>query len=99
MLRLSLQADDRERASLPLRQGRAIGWIHESLEPLRGELSDAELDRLVLAIRSAVGIEALAWLTDVARLSREDAVLLMRWSAQALLQAAMAGQIVPGSGA
>lgn len=89
MLRLSLEADDRERASLPLRQGRAIGWIHEALAPLRGQLSDQDLHQLVLAIRSVVGIEALAWLTDVARLPREDAVGLMRWSAQALLRAAL----------
>lgn len=89
MLRLSLEADDRERAALPLRQGRAIGWIQEALAPLRGQLSDAQLHQLVLAIRSTTGIEALAWLTDIAGLSRDDAVDLMRWSAQALLQAAL----------
>jgi AcrR family transcriptional regulator len=90
MLRLSLEADDHERAALPLRQGRAIEWIHEALEPLRGQLSDQELHQLVLAIRGTVGIEALAWLTDVARATREEAIRLMRWSAQALLQAALA---------
>ena len=42
-----------------------IGWLEEALEPLQGELSRAELRRLVLAIRSACGIEALVWLTDV----------------------------------
>jgi len=89
MLRLSLEADDHERASLPLRQGRAIAWIQEALAPLRGRLSDHELHQLALAIRSAVGIEALAWLTDVAELSREEAASLMRWSAQALLHAAL----------
>ena len=36
--------------------------------------------RLALAIRSATGIEALVWLTDVAGLSRDDATELMRWS-------------------
>jgi hypothetical protein len=36
-----------------LRQGRAINWIAEALEPLRGQLSDAQLKRLVLAVRSA----------------------------------------------
>jgi AcrR family transcriptional regulator len=92
MLRLSLEADEAERAALPLRQGRAIGWIQEALLPLRDRLSEGELHRLVLAIRSAVGIEALAWLTDVARLSREDSVELMSWSAQAMLQAALTGR-------
>ena len=88
MLRLSLEADPAEREALPLRQGRAIGWIAEALEPLADGLTDAELHRLVLAIRSATGIEALVWLTDVAGLSRDDAVELMRWSAQSLLHAA-----------
>ena len=40
MLRLSLERRAVSRAALPLRQGRAIGWIEEALEPLRGELSD-----------------------------------------------------------
>ncbi|MDT7707388.1 MAG: hypothetical protein QOG20_2995 [Pseudonocardiales bacterium] len=89
MLRLSLEADPGERAALPLRQGRAIGWIEEALSPLGDQLSDQARRQVVLAIRSVVGIEALAWLTDVARLSREDAVGLMRWSAQALLRSAL----------
>lgn len=89
MLRLSLEADDQQRAALPLRQGRAIGWIQEALAPLDGQLSDQDRHRLVLAIRSAVGIEALAWLTDVARLTHDEAITLMRWSAHALLHASL----------
>jgi hypothetical protein len=89
MLRLSLEADPDERAQLPLRQGRAITWIEEALEPLHAELSEAGLRRLVLAIRSATGIEALVWLTDVAGLSRDEATELMRWSARALLRSAL----------
>ena len=83
MLRLSLEADPVERSQLPLRQGRAIKWIEEALAPLRKEMSEAEVHRLTLAIRSATGIEALVWLTDVAGLSRDDATELMRWSARA----------------
>jgi hypothetical protein len=44
----------------------------------------------VLAIRAACGIEALVWLTDIGGLSREEAVEVMRGSAQALLRSAMA---------
>ena len=89
MLRLSLEATPQERAQLVLRQGRAIGWIAEALEPLRGAIDDASLRRLVLAIRSAIGIEAYVWLVDVAGLSSDDAVKTMRWSAAALLQAVL----------
>ena len=89
MLRLSLEPNA-DRTSLPLRQGRAIGWITEALEPLRDRLTNDELRRLVLAIRSAIGIEALVWLTDIAGLTRVDAVALMRWSAQSLLHATLA---------
>jgi hypothetical protein len=88
MLRLSLEPRPGEQ--LLLRQGRAIGWIEEALAPLRGRLSRSALRRLVLAIRSACGIEALVWLTDVAGLSREQAAELMRWSALALLSTALA---------
>lgn len=92
MLRLSLEDDPADRGGQPLRQGRAIAWITEALEPLRDQLSEDELHRLVLAIRSATGIEALVWLTDIGGLSREAAVELMRWSAQSMLQAALSGQ-------
>jgi AcrR family transcriptional regulator len=88
MLRLSLEPHP---DALPLRQGRAIGWIAEALEPLSGELEEDSLRALVLAIRSATGIEALVWLTDVAGLSTPEALTLMRWSAQALLASARAG--------
>jgi AcrR family transcriptional regulator len=89
MLRLSLEADRDAGAPLPLRQGRAIAWFAEAVAPLNDRMSDAQLHRLVLAIRSAVGIEALVWLTDIAGLSSEQAVEVMRWSASALLRSAI----------
>jgi AcrR family transcriptional regulator len=90
MLRLSLEMDPIERAQLPLRQGRAIKWIEEALAPLHPEMSEAERHRLAVAIRSATGIEALVWLTDVAGLSRPEASDLMRWSGRAMLRSALA---------
>ncbi|MDQ6649833.1 MAG: TetR/AcrR family transcriptional regulator [Actinomycetota bacterium] len=86
MLRLSLTEGP---AELPLRQGRAIGWISEALEPLRTDLTDPQLHRLVIAIRATIGIEALVWLVDVAGLSRTEAAQLMRRSAAALLADAL----------
>ena len=90
MLRLSLEAGPEERAQLPLRQGRVIKWLEEALEPLEDQMTSEDRHRLALAIRSATGIEALAWLTDIGGLSRTDAVELMHWSAHAMLDAARA---------
>jgi AcrR family transcriptional regulator len=88
MLRLSLDPDTA--GELPLRQGRAIGWFEEALAPLRPVLTDDGVHRLAVSVRSAVGIEALVWLTDIAGLSREEAVERMLWSARAMLALAVA---------
>jgi AcrR family transcriptional regulator len=87
-LRLSLEPRSDAEEPLPLRQGRAIAWFREALEPLRGELDDGQIDRLATAIRATTGIEALVWLTDVAGLSTAEAQELMCWSARSLLAAA-----------
>jgi AcrR family transcriptional regulator len=84
-LRLSL-VDGAEKPLL--RRGRAIAWIESALIPLRG--TGVDVPRLAIAIRAATGIEALIWLLDVAGLSRARATELVRWSARALLHAAMA---------
>jgi AcrR family transcriptional regulator len=89
MLRLSLDPDPAGRGPLPLRQGRAVTWIAEALDPLHATLTKKQVHRLALAIRSAIGIEALVWLTDIGGLSRVDAGSSMRWSAHALLTAAL----------
>lgn len=65
-------------------------WLEDALESLRPRLTQAGLHRLAVAIGSAVGIESLVWLTDIAAMSREDAADLMRWSAQAMLHHALA---------
>ena len=94
MLRLSL--DPANEAELPLRAGRAIGWIEDALAPLRDSLSASELRRLALSIRATLGIEPFVWLTDIAGLSRDEAVELMRDSARTLLRAALQGPAPTG---
>jgi AcrR family transcriptional regulator len=87
-LRLSLDTpagQDR----LRIREGRAVGWISDALAPLADRLAPEQLRQLATAIRSAVGIEALVWLVDVAGMSRPDAVDLMHWSALAMYDAAL----------
>jgi AcrR family transcriptional regulator len=99
ILRHSLAPDPVERGDLTLRRGRAIDWIDEALAG-GSDLSAAERRRLAVAIRSAAGIEALVWLTDVAGLDRDEAVALQRWTARALVRAAFESpppRLTPGS--
>jgi AcrR family transcriptional regulator len=86
-LRLSLEPGS---APPTLRQGRAIGWIEQALEPVRSSHPGIDVRALAVAIRSATGIEALIWLRDVAGYSRKRAAETLRASAQALLAAALA---------
>jgi len=88
MLRLSL-ADDGATRDLPLRKGRAITWFTDALEPARPRLGDDGIQRLVLSLRSALGIEAFVWLVDVAGLSRRQAIAQMQWTAEMVITAAL----------
>ena len=94
MLRLSLEPNTSP-SGLPLRQGRAIGWFTEALAPLAPVLTEDGVHRLAVAIRSAVGIESLVWLTDVAGMNHDQAAKTMAWSAMAMLHAAMDGAPPP----
>lgn len=87
MLRLSLETPSK-RGELLLRRGRRRTWIADALAPLRANMPQAEFDRLVLAVAVSTGIEAFVWLTDMAGLSRNQALKIMRFSAQTLLDAA-----------
>jgi AcrR family transcriptional regulator len=87
-LRLSLEPGA---AQPTLRQGRAIGWIEEALEPLRRSHPGVDVHRLAVAIRSATGIESLIWLVDIAGYTRDEAADTARASARAMLDAAMRG--------
>ena len=89
-LRLTLDPVPPDADTLPLRQGRAIGWFEDALAPVRDRMPDGDLRRLVLAIRATTGIEALVWLTDIAGLPRDEAVEIMRSSAMTLARAAIA---------
>lgn len=89
MLKLSLGPPD-ERGDLPLRRGRRKSWVANALAPLAGQVAVVELDRLTLAITVATGIEAFVWLTDIAGRSRDEALAIMRFSAETLLASVIA---------
>jgi AcrR family transcriptional regulator len=90
VLRLSLEADSPAGPELPMHRGLRIGWIEDALAPLRGQIPEGKLRRLIYGIGATLGIEAFVWLTDIARLSREEAVAIMRSNAAGLLQSALA---------
>jgi AcrR family transcriptional regulator len=87
MLRLSPETPSK-RGELLLRRGRRSVWLADALSPLRKHLTPPAFDRLVLAIAATTGIEAFIWLTDMAGLSAGEALKIMRFSAQTLLDAA-----------
>jgi AcrR family transcriptional regulator len=81
MLRLSLDSTAHD---LPLRQGRAIGWYVDALEPLRERLGDEGLRQLAVALRAVSGIETRVWLTDIAGLDAGQVRALQLWMVDAL---------------
>lgn len=91
---LSLDKPESQRELL-LRRGRVVGWVEDALAPLQGRLTKTQIGRLTRAIRAAAGIEAMTWLCDVGGLDRAEAVTLMKWSAHALLRAAIADAEAP----
>jgi AcrR family transcriptional regulator len=88
MLRLSLDGASHD---LPLRQGRAIGWYAEALQPLAEELGSDVVRRLAVALRSVSGIETRVWLHDVAGLSGAEVRHLQLWMVEALTRRALDG--------
>jgi AcrR family transcriptional regulator len=90
VLRLSLESDSTDRPQLPMHRGLRIGWIEDALAPLRTQMPEHELQRLIYGIGATLGIEAFVWLTDIAQLPPEEAVAIMRTNASGLLRAALA---------
>jgi AcrR family transcriptional regulator len=90
VLRLSLESDASRGPDLPMHRGLRIGWIEDALAPLRGRIDEDVLRRLIYGIGATLGIEAFVWLTDIARLPRQDAAAIMRSNAVGLLRSAIA---------
>src|ERR671937_889108 len=88
VLRLSLEGV--RPPELPMHRGLRVAWIEDALAPLRGQMPDDELRRLIHGIGATLGIEAFAWLTDIAGRPREEAAAIIRANALVLLRAAIA---------
>jgi AcrR family transcriptional regulator len=68
---------------------RRVGWIEQTLEPLRDDLEAAAFERLVSALSMVVGWEALIVLDDVRGLDADDRTQTSLWAARALIDAAL----------
>lgn len=88
VLRLSLEGV--RPPELPMHQGLRIAWIEDALAPLRGQMPEDRLRQLIHGIGATLGIEAFVWLTDIAKLPRDEAAATIRSNALGLLQAAIA---------
>jgi AcrR family transcriptional regulator len=89
MLRLSLAPDratQRPRRGLTNR-GR---WIDDLLKDLPPDVSPTARRRLAAALTPLFGSDAIVWTTDIADLSRDEAIEVLAWMAQALIAATLA---------
>ena len=86
-LRLSLEGI--RPPELPMHQGLRTAWVEDALAPLHGKMPQEDLRRLVHGIGATLGIEAFVYLTDIAKVSREEAATIIRSNALALLRSAM----------
>jgi hypothetical protein len=62
-------------------------WLDQVLEPL--QLPETQKQRLSAALALTLGGEAIMVMKDVCKLNNAEAKAVLRWSASALLRAAM----------
>jgi AcrR family transcriptional regulator len=91
VMRLSLEGV--RPPELPMHRGLRVAWIEDALAPLRGQVPEDELERLVHSIGATLGIEAFVWLTDIAGVSRNEAAAIIRSNALGLLRSAIANGV------
>lgn len=80
-----------EGRAIPVREGRRMRWLDKVLEPVRGELTDAQFRRLRSALALTLSIDAIVVMKDVCRIeSDKEALEVLRWAAAALMRAGLA---------
>ena len=94
LIRLSIERRQEEpqdggTAVAPLRGGRRVEWIETALAPIRERLGETQFTRLVSGLAMVVGVEALLVLRDIRGLDRDEMFTASRWSARALVRAAL----------
>ena len=95
IIRLTVDAPATPDGPAPRRGYRRVDWIERALEPLRGELPEEDLERLVSALCLVVGWEAHIVLRDVRGLGPDAEQDVLAWAARALVEAARREAAVP----
>jgi AcrR family transcriptional regulator len=72
------------------RPGHRVGWITDVLAPVRDRLDDDAYGKLAASLALLIGIDPVVVMTDIAQVSREQALDALEWSARALVAAALA---------
>jgi len=75
-----------------IRAGRRRQWIATALEPVRGTITDSEMQQLQTALCLVLGGEAFTTMRDVCQLEPDEAVAVLHWTAAAILAAALPGR-------
>ena len=92
MIRLTVSGARKpsDRQSVPKRGYRRIEWIALALAPVRIKLGKRRYERLVSALATCMGIEALIVLRDLRGLPEREAEEVSRWAARTLLRESLA---------
>ncbi|HTR69451.1 MAG TPA: TetR/AcrR family transcriptional regulator [Mycobacteriales bacterium] len=88
MLWLSLNPDPEARRPRRFMTNRDR-WISALLDGLPSDVPAPARDRLAAALTPLFGSDAIVWTTDMAGLSRDQAVELLEWMARALIAATL----------
>ena len=89
-IRSMMVRDSLEDASVPRRPANRLRYLTEAVRPVARRLGKDRTKRLVAALAMLVGIESVIVAKDICGLDDEEAVLLKRWAADALLSSALA---------
>lgn len=95
LIRLTVEHERATAPGSPKRGYRRVAWIERALAPLKADLRPRDFDRLVSALAAVIGWEALIALRDVRGLSNDEALDVTRWTARALVRAAIASSGAP----
>ena len=90
LIRLTVTAEDKQRADSPKRGYRRVEWIERALEPVRDQLAEEQFERLVSALTLVIGWEAMIVLRDLRGLDDEEETRAVTWAARALVDAMLA---------